>query len=81
MHPDDSQVPREVSLTHPADHCTQLCLDYIFLLNSKSNEKSKNVHFEDTKVQEFFVENKSLPFSQLSDHYAVSTVLYVNKSN
>jgi hypothetical protein len=79
VHPDDPKKPREVALTHPADIGSQLSIDYVFFLDSFQNNQSKKVTCCSTKVEEFFM-TEPAPFSQLSDHYAVTTVLTIDAS-
>jgi len=72
-------VPRELHLTHTADHCCGLSIDYIFFADTEANKREKILEVRDTKVEEFFVDPKIFTFSQLSDHYGVSTTLRINK--
>jgi hypothetical protein len=76
--PENEKKPRETTLTHTADLCTQLCIDYMLLLNSVENENSKEISFVDTRVEEFFIKHPVVPITQISDHYAVTCTL-VNK--
>ena len=78
MHPDE-KTPRETTLTHTADLGTQLCIDYMLLLNSKENESAKKMEFKDTRVEEFFIKHPNVPITQISDHYAVTCTLLINK--
>lgn len=71
--------PRELHLTHKADHCCGLCIDYIFMADTEANMRENMVSVRETKVEEFFVPPEKFIFSQLSDHYGVSTTLRVNK--
>jgi endonuclease/exonuclease/phosphatase family metal-dependent hydrolase len=67
--------PRELVLTHWADHCTQMCIDYLLWMNgtgADAGERLRSVHGS-TRVEEFLVDNR--PFTQISDHYGVSTRL------
>jgi hypothetical protein len=61
-------IPREKELTHPADLLCQLCLDYLIWIQPKAG---KVFRIKESKVEPFFVEKE--PFSQLSDHYGLST--------
>lgn len=72
-------TPRELHLTHKADHCCGLSIDYIFMADTEANRRENLVEISETKVEEFFVDSGKFPFSQLSDHYGVSTTLRVNK--
>lgn len=71
--------PREIHLTHKADHCCGLSIDYIMLADTEVNEQEKVLEVTETKVEEFFVDESKHRFTQLSDHYGVSTTLRVNK--
>ncbi len=66
--------PKETVLTAPVDHCTKMCIDYLVLLSPRDHD-TNNLRIVDksTKVEEFFVLGK--PYSHLSDHYGISTVL------
>ncbi|EFA75685.1 putative sphingomyelinase [Heterostelium album PN500] len=80
---------KETALTNKNDYCCMKSLDYIFLVNriqpshlsvdnADSNQKNHNNNNNilvpgTTKVEPFFIEG--FPFSQLSDHYGVSTEL------
>jgi len=79
--PTDSMKPRETVLTHTADHCTQLAIDYIMLLDTKINNKTGGITVKDnsTRVEEFFVDEHP-KITQMSDHYAVTTTLVVDPS-
>jgi len=72
-------VPRELHLTHKADHCCGLSIDYIFMADTEENQREKIMEVKDTKVEEFFVDPEEFTFSQLSDHYGVSTTLRINR--
>eukprot|EP01116_Phalansterium_solitarium_P011186 TRINITY_DN26800_c0_g1_i1.p1 TRINITY_DN26800_c0_g1~~TRINITY_DN26800_c0_g1_i1.p1 ORF type:complete len:400 (+),score=26.91 TRINITY_DN26800_c0_g1_i1:47-1246(+) len=72
--PVDPCRPRETVLTHTADHCRQLCIDYMLFMEPHVNNGVRRKSGS-TKVLEFFVAGK--PFSQISDHYALSTTLLV----
>ncbi len=76
MHPDDPKRPRETALTHTADLCSQLSIDYMFWLTTHENEISQEVKCTDTKLEELLI-SEPRPFSQLSDHYAVMTTLHI----
>jgi len=75
--PDEPTKPRETVLTHTADHCTQLAIDYIFWIDTHENHAVQKIRAKPctTRVEEFFVDGH--PFTQLSDHYGVSTVLHL----
>jgi len=90
VEPDNMFVPRETVLTERVDWCTQESLDYLFFVDTQTNhcmlgkEEKKNSRGiiqrrpGSTRVEEFFVEKeRNLPFTQISDHYGVSTVLTV----
>jgi len=72
-------TPRELHLTHTADYCCGLSIDYIFMADTEANKLEKIVEVTDTKIEEFFVPPEKFTFSQLSDHYGISTTLRVNK--
>jgi len=72
-------VPRELHLTHKADHCCGLSIDYIFLADTEANKKENIMEVTETKVEEFLVDPKVFTFSQLSDHYGVCATLRINK--
>lgn len=55
------------------------CTSYIFFADTEANEREKVMEVRDTKVEEFFVDPKIHTFSQLSDHYGVSTTLRINR--
>ncbi|CAG8716476.1 16332_t:CDS:2 [Acaulospora morrowiae] len=72
-------IPREVVLTSKDDLLAQASLDYILLIDDDPNINDSGkirLDLQRTGVQEFFIKNQ--PFSQLSDHYGVSTILCVN---
>ncbi|CAG8629103.1 2874_t:CDS:2, partial [Funneliformis mosseae] len=73
---DDGTIsPRETVLTGKDDLLSQASLDYILLIGEQSKQRIW-VDIQGTRVEEFFVNNTSnYPFSQLSDHYGVSTHL------
>lgn len=72
-------VPRELHLTHTADHCCGLSIDYIFMADTEENKREKIMEVTETKVEEFFVDPNQFIFTQLSDHYGVSTTMRINK--
>lgn len=49
------------------------------MANTEENQRENVMEVVDTKVEEFFVDPKVHIFSQLSDHYGVSTTLRINK--
>jgi hypothetical protein len=57
-----------------------MCIDYMLFKDSHWNKNNKvlEVKKNSTKVEPFFI--KGRPFTQLSDHYGISTVLQL-KSN
>lgn len=80
----ESEIPAETMLTGKEDHLTKQCLDYIFLIESKSPMVRPNlfVNTNSLKVEKF---NENIPnVSQLSDHYGLSCVIcssdYLNKN-
>lgn len=92
-HPITSEkVPLEVVLTEVYDHLCNESKDYILFVKSKHVDNPNHHHHphlhhhyfhgervrvrpKATKVEHFFVKKK--PFTQLSDHYGVSTVLHL----
>ena len=64
--------PKETVLTDPDDLCGQERLDYILHLN-KQDTSSIKIDALKSRVEPFFTEK--LPFTQLSDHYGVSTII------
>lgn len=72
-------LPKELLLTHRADHCCALSIDYILLADTEENQREKVLTVTETTVEPFFVDESKFKFSQLSDHYGVSTTLRVNK--
>jgi len=68
--------PKEVVFTQEIDHCIPQCLDYFFWKDSIENAKNHTISVKpgSTKVEEFFIKNHPL-FTQLSDHYGVSTTV------
>eukprot|EP01119_Soliformovum_irregulare_P020937 TRINITY_DN6856_c0_g1_i2.p1 TRINITY_DN6856_c0_g1~~TRINITY_DN6856_c0_g1_i2.p1 ORF type:complete len:202 (-),score=52.68 TRINITY_DN6856_c0_g1_i2:15-620(-) len=74
--------PRETVLTHPVDLGTDLCIDHMFYIDTVENSRDGVVkcRLNSTQVEEFFVQDEKSPFSQLSDHYGVSTVLDIQPS-
>jgi len=70
-------TPRDTILTHKADFCCGLSIDYIMIADTEENEREKVVEVTDTQVEPFFVDGHK--FGQLSDHYGVATTLRVNK--
>jgi len=82
--------PREILLTHKADHCCGLSIDYILFGDAPDHQretreygfpiKGKYVDIISSKVEEFLADISTVGCSQLSDHYGVSTVLRVSES-
>jgi len=70
-------VPRDTVLTHKADYCCGLSIDYIMIADTEENAREKVVEVTDTQVEPFFVDGHK--FGQLSDHYGISTTLRINK--
>lgn len=75
-------APREVALTDPVDHCSQLCIDHALFIDTVENHTKGAIQVEEgsTQVEEFFVPRDKFPFTQLSDHYGLTTVLVVHPS-
>lgn len=77
-------VRRETALSNLKDDIWPKCLDYIFYIppsaRNNNNDPNKEQATPDkgtSRVEEFFVEGKK--YTQLSDHYGVSTVLKIPK--
>jgi len=73
--------PKETLLTHTADHCCNLSIDYVFFGDTPSNQAENVVEVVSAKVEEFLVDPAVVKCSQLSDHYGITTTLRVNKSD
>lgn len=75
----EGKVPRETVLTAGEGLLTRGSIDYIFWLShtNQPSQQQPNIQADlsQTKVEPFFVQNE--PFTQLSDHYGVSTVLSI----
>jgi hypothetical protein len=66
--------PREVLLTHPADHCCKLSIDYALFLGPPADSRASLRHVG-TSIEPFFCEaNEAGPCTQLSDHYGVTSL-------
>jgi len=74
-------TPRETVLTHKADHCCGLSIDYVFYGDTPENRVENVLEVVSAKVEEFNVDPAVVKCSQLSDHYAIHTKLRVNKSD
>lgn len=78
---------QEPVLTNAADWACRLAIDFIFLISrsqrstssssseSKTSTRSPSVRPVTTRIQKFLVNPLLHPFFQLSDHYAVDTIL------
>lgn len=72
----------ETVLTHRADLCTQECIDHVFFMDTKWNRMQDQKQTvprlspreNSSRVEEFFEADKTMPVTQLSDHYGVNTV-------
>jgi len=76
-HEEGRTIPKETVLTHQVDHCRPEYLDYILFKDGKQKQKMY-VKKESTRIEPFFVpehQKGKVPFTQLSDHYAVTTTL------
>lgn len=75
---DNKVVPKETVLTTKEDHGCMQCIDYMMMIKPKKkcliNEISKA-----TKVEEFAIPLGKYRFSQLSDHYGISTKLHIER--
>ncbi len=64
--------PRETVLTHTADHCCSLSIDYMLFLGKIDGEHLQPV---ETKIEMFMCEpGEADPCTQLSDHYGVASL-------
>jgi len=72
--------PRETVLTDPVDLGSALSIDHCLFIDTLTNLESCGIVIKEnsTKVEEFLVTPPIYPFTQLSDHYGISTVLTVN---
>ena len=76
---DGSEKSLESFLTHEIERKSNLCLDYIFVLENRSN-----LRLSGTKVETFFCDSNAINvfsgqqrgYTQFSDHYGISTVIY-----
>jgi len=75
------EVPKETLLTHTADRCCKLSIDYALFGDTPENHQENLLEVVSTKVEEFFVDPAVVKCSQLSDHYGITTTLRVNKSD
>jgi len=74
-------LPKETILTHIADHCCGLSIDYALFSDTKCNQDENILEVISAKVQEFSADPSVVKCSQLSDHYGIITSLRVNKSD
>lgn len=88
-----TKLPKEILLTHPADHCCGQSIEYQFnRLSMFTLKKTSYILFADapiesdivlevgeTTIEEFLVDPSIVKCSQLSDHYGVATTLCLNK--
>jgi len=83
-HIEDNKIfykPKETLLTHVADHCCGLSIDYVFFGDTTLNKEEKVLEVVSAKVEEFLVDPVKVKCAQLSDHYGITTTLQVNKSD
>lgn len=88
--PNGKEEPDETILTHAEDHCTNLCLDYIFQLIPKYSSKLEltmpeaqfckrpnmlRVKPKSSRVEPFYVKHPKV--TQLSDHLGLVTTIEV----
>jgi endonuclease/exonuclease/phosphatase family metal-dependent hydrolase len=68
-----TKKPKETTLTTVDDWGKCNCLDYIFYMNGINDGVDSNITVKEnaTKVEKFLVDGE--PYSQISDHYGVST--------
>ncbi|KYQ92877.1 putative sphingomyelinase [Tieghemostelium lacteum] len=80
-----NKLPRETELTNKNDYMCMKRLDYIlffdrqFTYNNSLPSTSIIYKQNSTKVEPFFIDG--FPFTQLSDHYGVSTILQTSESS
>jgi len=72
--------PKETLLTHTADHCCGLSIDYI-LFGETTNQGDAALEVVSTNIEQFVVDPTVVKCSQLSDHYGVTTTLRIKKKN
>lgn len=86
---DGIERPDEIILTHAVDHCTNLCLDYIFQLIPKKQKhyeislqespmmlklpKRLAIRKEGSTVEKFYVKHPKV--TQLSDHFGLKCIV------
>eukprot|EP01130_Rhizamoeba_saxonica_P015562 TRINITY_DN7022_c0_g1_i1.p1 TRINITY_DN7022_c0_g1~~TRINITY_DN7022_c0_g1_i1.p1 ORF type:complete len:393 (-),score=64.43 TRINITY_DN7022_c0_g1_i1:76-1254(-) len=68
-------VPMENVLTNRNDYGLRMCIDYMIFLKNRNECGYEVSNKSDTVVEPFFLNNESLPVTQISDHYGISTVL------
>lgn len=70
--------PKETTLTAADDWGKCNCLDYIFWMNGINDGVGSNIIVKEnaTRVEKFLVDG--VPFSQISDHYGVSTSISIS---
>ncbi|KAL3895724.1 MAG: hypothetical protein SGCHY_004527 [Lobulomycetales sp.] len=76
-----TKIPRETVLTLNEDLGEKCCLDYILLMNSAGTPEPGsaplNYTIENTQVEKFIVSDA--PFTQISDHYGISTEIVLKQ--
>jgi len=72
-----TRSPKETLLTHTADHCCGLSIDYI-LYGDATSKGEVALEVASTSIEEFIVDPSVVKCSQLSDHYGITTTLRVN---
>lgn len=67
--------PMETILTHTADHCCSISIDYALFLGPKETEAIRHV---ETRIEPFFCDpGEAGPCTQLSDHYGIASTFLV----
>ena len=70
VQPDDQSLPRETVLTHTADHCCQISIDYALFVGPR--ETDAPIQPLDTRIEPFECKPPEAgPCTQLSDHYGI----------
>ena len=69
-----TRLPKETTLTAQEDLQSCMSVDYMILMNNEHASSPARVDLHATKVESFEV--KGEPYTQLSDHYGLSTVIH-----
>jgi len=68
---DGKKYPIDTALTHAIDYCCNLAIDYIIWVR-REEEKGWKVKEGETRIEKFLIDGHP-KFTQLSDHYGVSS--------